>query len=115
MARLVEAMGTPGAKLIVSGERRMGKTSALVVALARHRETGGLGMLADFSTASTPVDLGNRILSAATRELHLRWQERLIPWVFILPALLLLTVYLVYPPIGTFIASFTDGTWSVDQ
>ena len=39
-----------------------------------------------------------------------RWQERLIPWVFILPALLLLTVYLVYPTIGTFIASFTDGT-----
>jgi uncharacterized protein len=78
VARLREAMGTPGGKLIVSGERRMGKTSALVVALAAHREEGGLGILADFSTASTPVDLGNRILSAATRELHRRWQDKVM-------------------------------------
>ncbi|HEX6068195.1 MAG TPA: hypothetical protein VFZ18_00180 [Longimicrobiaceae bacterium] len=78
VARLVEAMGTPGAKLIVSGERRMGKTSALVVALEKHRAAGGLGILADFSTASTPVDLANRILSAATRELHRRWQDRVM-------------------------------------
>lgn len=56
----------------------MGKTSALVVALAAHREEGGLGILADFSTASTPLDLGNRVLSAATRELHRRWQDRVM-------------------------------------
>jgi hypothetical protein len=56
----------------------MGKTSALGVALERHRGEGGLGILADFSTASTPVDLANRILSAATRELHRRWQHRVM-------------------------------------
>lgn len=76
VARILEAMGTAGGKLIVSGERRMGKTSALVVALEKHRSAGGLGILADFSTASTPIDLANRILSAATRELHRRWQDR---------------------------------------
>lgn len=78
LARLRAAMVSPAAKLIVSGERRMGKTSALVVALAGHRAAGGLGILADFSTASTPVDLGNRILAAATRELHRRWQDRVL-------------------------------------
>jgi alpha-glucoside transport system permease protein len=36
-----------------------------------------------------------------------RLQERIIPWVFVLPAILLLTAYLVYPTIGTFITSFT--------
>ena len=78
VTRMREAMRTPGGKLIVSGERRMGKTSALVVALAEHRREGGLGILADFSTASTPVDLGNRLLAAATRELHRRWQDRVM-------------------------------------
>jgi uncharacterized protein len=78
VTRLRDAMRTPGSKLIVSGERRMGKTSALVVALAAHRAAGGLGILADFSTASTPIDLGNRILSAATREMHRRWRDRVM-------------------------------------
>jgi hypothetical protein len=71
-------MRTPGGKLIVSGDRRMGKTSALVVALEMHRQEGGFGVLADFSTASTPTDLANRILSAATRELHRRWHDRVL-------------------------------------
>jgi len=39
-----------------------------------------------------------------------RLQERIIPWVFIVPALLLLTMYLIYPTIATLVASFTDGT-----
>lgn len=78
VARIREALRTPGGKLIVSGERRMGKTSALVVALEGHRAEGGLGILADFSTASTPADLGNRLLAAATRELHRRWRDRVM-------------------------------------
>jgi alpha-glucoside transport system permease protein len=36
-------------------------------------------------------------------------QSRIIPWVFVVPALLLLTVYLVYPTVATFISSFTDN------
>jgi alpha-glucoside transport system permease protein len=39
-----------------------------------------------------------------------RVQERIIPWIFVLPALALLTVYLIYPTIGTILASFTTGT-----
>lgn len=98
-------MATPGAKLIVSGERRMGKTSAVVVALEEHREAGGLGILADFSTASTPVDLGNRILSAATRELHRRWQDRVMDFIRLLrPEITLGT-----DPTGQPTASFALG------
>jgi hypothetical protein len=78
LRRIREAMRAPGGKLIVSGERRMGKTSALAVALEEHRAEGGFGILADFSTASGPADLANRILSASSREFHRRWQDKLM-------------------------------------
>jgi alpha-glucoside transport system permease protein len=37
-------------------------------------------------------------------------QARVLPWVFVGPALLLVTIYLVYPTIGTIIASVTENT-----
>lgn len=49
-------------------------------------------------------------VSAVVGLLSPRHQERVLPWVFIIPALLLLGMYLVYPTIGTFITSFTNGT-----
>lgn len=57
---------------------------------------GGIWML--FTGASAIVGL-----------LSPRLQARILPWVFIVPALLLLTVYLVYPTIATFVASFTEN------
>ena len=39
-----------------------------------------------------------------------RWQGRIMPWVFVIPAIALLTIFLVYPTIGTIITSFTVGT-----
>jgi uncharacterized protein len=78
LRRILKSMGEQGGKLIVSGERRMGKTSALVVALAAHRSNGGYGILADFSTASNPADLANRVLAAATRELHRGWRDEVL-------------------------------------
>ncbi len=38
-----------------------------------------------------------------------RWRGRLLPWVFVGPALALLTVYLVWPLVRTFVISFTEG------
>lgn len=58
---------------------------------------GGVWML--FTGASAIVGL-----------LSPRLQERILPWVFVIPALLLLTVYLIYPTVATFITSFTDNT-----
>ena len=49
-------------------------------------------------------------VSAVVGLLSPRWQGRIIPWVFVIPAMVLLTVYLVYPTIGTIITSFTVQT-----
>jgi alpha-glucoside transport system permease protein len=40
----------------------------------------------------------------------LRWAERIRPWVFVGPALLLLGVFLVYPVVNTIMVSFRDAT-----
>jgi alpha-glucoside transport system permease protein len=47
-------------------------------------------------------------LSAIVALLDPRHQGRILPWVFVIPAMILLTVYLIYPTIATFILSFTD-------
>lgn len=78
LKRISESMRARGAKLIVSGERRMGKTSAIALALETHRDDDGFGILADVSTASTPADFANRILSASAREFDRRWKDRLM-------------------------------------
>ena len=49
-------------------------------------------------------------VSALVGLLSPRWQGRILPWVFVIPAMVLLTVYLVYPTIGTIITSFTFQT-----
>ena len=75
LARILRALSEPGAKLLVYGPRRMGKTSALVQAIAQHEQAGGLAFVADVSTASSLVDVANRILEAAGRSLGRRWRD----------------------------------------
>jgi hypothetical protein len=75
IVRIRDTLADPGTKLLVYGERRMGKTSALRVAMGEHSEAGGLACLADFSTATSHADLANRILGAATRSLGRRWSD----------------------------------------
>lgn len=79
--RLLRTLREPAAKLIVYGPRRMGKTSALVKAIERHQEEGGVAFLADLSTASTVVDIANRILEAAGRALGRRWRDSISDFV----------------------------------
>jgi hypothetical protein len=79
--RILAALREPAAKLLVYGPRRMGKTSALVRAIARHEETGGLAFLADMSTASTLIDVANRILDAAGRALGRKWSDSISEFV----------------------------------
>ncbi len=73
--RIRRALATPTAKVLVWGERRTGKTSCLEVALEAHRKQGGHGLLADFSTASSVVDLSNRLLVAAGTALSRSWTD----------------------------------------
>ncbi len=75
LGRILSTLKQAGSKLLVYGERRMGKTSALRVALEQHESDRGISCLADFSTASSPVDLSNRILDAASRALGKRWRD----------------------------------------
>ena len=79
--RILAALREPAAKLLVYGPRRMGKTSALVRAIARHEEAGGLAFLADMSTASTLIDVANRILDAAGRALGRKWSDSISEFV----------------------------------
>jgi hypothetical protein len=73
--RILKVLREPGSKLLVYGPRRVGKTSALVRAVERHEASGGMAFLADVSTATTVVDMANRILEAAVRALGRRWRD----------------------------------------
>jgi alpha-glucoside transport system permease protein len=48
-------------------------------------------------------------LNAVVMRLRPLWRSRLLPWVFVGPALFLVTVYLAWPVISTLIKSFTEG------
>ena len=77
VTRIVKTLREPAAKLLVYGPRRMGKTSAILRAIARHEKEGGVAFLADLSTASTLVDVANRILESAGKVLGRRWKDSL--------------------------------------
>lgn len=79
--RILKTLREPAAKLLVYGPRRMGKTSALVRAVARHQEQGGVAFIADLSTASTVVDVANRLLEAAGRVLGRNWSDSISDFV----------------------------------
>src|SRR3954467_9116460 len=49
-------------------------------------------------------------LSALVGLFKPKTQERFIPWVFVIPAMLLLIAFLVYPSIVSIITSFQDNT-----
>jgi alpha-glucoside transport system permease protein len=49
-------------------------------------------------------------VSAIVGLLSPKWQGRILPWVFVVPAIALLTVFLIYPTIGTIITSLTVQT-----
>ena len=73
LARIVRTMREPGAKLLVTGARRIGKTSTLERAVEAVTTAGAAACMADLSTASTPVDMANRILTAANRVVKRGW------------------------------------------
>lgn len=75
LERITSALRSPGSKLLVYGERRLGKTSTLVVAKERVEEDGRPVVMADFSTASSIADLAHRLLEATGRALGSRWRD----------------------------------------
>jgi alpha-glucoside transport system permease protein len=55
--------------------------------------------------------------SAVVERLPARFRDRILPWVFVLPAVVLLSVYLVYPAVYTVIGSFLNqkGAFTLDN
>jgi alpha-glucoside transport system permease protein len=51
--------------------------------------------------------------AALVGELPDKWRDRILPWVFAGPALVLLAVFLVYPAAGTILRSFMDNDGQV--
>jgi alpha-glucoside transport system permease protein len=48
-------------------------------------------------------------VGALVGRLRPQWRDRILPWVFVGPALILLTVYLLYPGVATVARSFFDN------
>jgi alpha-glucoside transport system permease protein len=48
-------------------------------------------------------------VGALVSMLRPKWRDRILPWVFVGPALALLAVFLIYPAAGTILRSFTDN------
>jgi alpha-glucoside transport system permease protein len=97
LANVYDALGNAaGAEQLRQnqGDVFIAKLLLAVVALA----IGVGGIWAVYAGVSTLVGL-----------LRPSLRDRILPWVFVTPALVLLTVYLVYPTIATLISSFTDN------
>jgi alpha-glucoside transport system permease protein len=96
LANIYEALGnTAGADQLRQNQGDVVIAKLLLAAVAILIGVGGIWM----------IYAG---LSAIVALLDPRYQGRILPWVFVIPALALLTVFLIYPTISTFILSFTD-------
>jgi hypothetical protein len=73
--RVCDVLLSPPSKLLVYGDRRVGKTSVLHVARHEAERKGGSVVFADFSTASSVADLANRLLAGAVRGLGRSWAD----------------------------------------
>jgi len=78
LKRITRALTDPGTKLLIYSPRRMGKTAAIMEAIASIQKNGGQAFLADLSTSSNAVDMGNRILAAASRNMGKKWSRFII-------------------------------------
>jgi alpha-glucoside transport system permease protein len=98
LASVFDLLGnkTGAAALRNNGGPDLGLAKALLVVVALVIGVGGVWML--YVGASAIVGL-----------LNPRLQNKVIPWVFIAPAMLLLGTYLLYPTVATFYASFTQN------
>jgi hypothetical protein len=77
VARIEAGLRTPGGKLVVYGDRRLGKSSALERAADLVRAAGGRAAVASFATASDASEAAQRVLTAAQRSVGPSWRELL--------------------------------------
>ena len=96
LASIYEMFGNAaGADLLRNGQGDQFIAKLLLAVIALLVGVGGIWLL--FTSASTLVE-----------RLTPKLRDRIIPWVFVAPALVLLAIYLVYPAVATVIRSFFD-------
>ncbi|HEX3265163.1 MAG TPA: sugar ABC transporter permease [Candidatus Limnocylindrales bacterium] len=97
LAAIYDMIGnSAGATALRNGQGDQFLAKLLLAVIALLVGVGGIWLL--FTGASTIVER----FPAALR-------DRVLPWVFIGPAILLLAIYLVYPAVATVLRSFQDG------
>ncbi len=97
LANIYELLGnTAGAQQLRNNQGDVGPAKVLLAIVAIVIGVGGVWLV--YTGVSALVGL-----------LSPRWQGRILPWVFVVPAMLLLTVYLLYPTVATFYTSFTEN------
>ena len=97
LASIYEALGnTQGATALRNGSGDQIFAKILLAAIALAVGVGGIWLL--FIGVASLVSL-----------LQPKWRDRILPWVFVGPALALLAVFLVYPAAGTILRSFQDN------
>jgi len=96
LAAIYERLGNAaGADALRNGQGDQFFAKLLLAVIALLVGVGGIWLL--FTSASTIVE-----------RFPPKLRDRVIPWVFIAPALVLLSIYLVYPAVATVIRSFFD-------
>jgi alpha-glucoside transport system permease protein len=96
LAAIYDALGnTAGAQALRDGTGDQFFAKLLLAVIALLVGVGGIWLV--FTGAATIVE-----------RFPPRLRDRVIPWVFVAPALVLLAVYLVYPAVTTVISSFQD-------
>ncbi len=97
LASIYEALGnTSGATELRNGQGDQLVAKILLAVIALAVGVGGIWLL--FIGVGALVSL-----------LPPKWRDRILPWVFAGPALVLLSVFLIYPAAGTIFRSFLDG------
>jgi AAA+ ATPase superfamily predicted ATPase len=73
--RIVVALTDPASRLVVYGDRRQGKTSAILAAAAEARANGENVALVDLAKVTSMEAAAQRVLDAVHRELGKRWTD----------------------------------------
>ena len=96
LASIYDAIGnTSGATELRNGQGDQVIAKLLLAVIALAVGVGGIWLL--FLGVGGAVGL-----------LQAKWRDRILPWVFVGPALALLSIFLVYPAAGTILRSFQD-------
>lgn len=77
VARLTASMRDPSTRLVLYGDRRLGKSSAILVAAEAARAAGTPVAIVDLGKASSATAAGQRVLSAVHREIGVPIDELL--------------------------------------